>query len=291
MMDGARKSCTERILNAIEYGRLPNDETERRLSALVEAEVIKTDSAADMELIDACQSLLWQLYTHGEVPYESHCDQNWTQITRRLNREVEVARTAKFFGRMLVVAAAVVFVVLGLKGGLEWSWLEHDNTPDQQQHIIMGNEMGVELIQSAVAEFCESGQIRISSSAELAEHIGFVPIPLTLNKAWEFSFADITADPIRLYVDAHYVHNVHQSKVAYTTILFTNVEEAYYMFEQSANGDSLDVAGHQVYVSSNMHRTTMCWTDGLVVVQISGEFPIEEGLLLIEDLLKEWYKR
>ena len=57
-MDGERRSCTERILTAIEYGKLPNDETERRLCELVEAEVNKTDSEADMELIAEAISLV-----------------------------------------------------------------------------------------------------------------------------------------------------------------------------------------------------------------------------------------
>lgn len=79
-MDGERISCTERILSAIEYGKLPNDETERRLCELVEAEVNKTDSKADMELVKACQSLMWQLRTHGEFAYDSHYDENKSKI-------------------------------------------------------------------------------------------------------------------------------------------------------------------------------------------------------------------
>lgn len=290
MMDGERKSYTERILSAIEYGRLPNDETERRLSALIEAEVNKTDSAADMELIDACQSLLWQLHTHGEVPYESHYDQNWVQITKRLNRDVVVVKAAKSVGRILAATAAVVFVVLGLSGNLRWSWLEHDDTSDQQQHIIAGNEIGVELIQSAIAEHGESGQIRVSSPEEIANYISFVPIPQTINEVWEFSFADISINPMCICIDVQYANTLLRSKVTYSTVLFTDVDAAYYTLEQSVAGNSVAIEGHQVYVAANMHRTMLYWTDGLAYVQISGECQEQEGKQIVQILLKEWYR-
>lgn len=290
-MDGERKSCTERILSAIEYGRLPNDETERRLSALIEAEVNKTDSAADMELIAACQSLLWKLHTHGEVPYESHYEQNWEQIIKRLKCETLMTKTAKSIGRMLAAAAAIVLVVLGLSGNLKWSWLEHDDTPDQQQHIIAGNEIGVELVQSAIAEHGENGQIRVSSHEELAEYIEFVPMPRIIDEVWEFTFADISISPICIYIDAQYVDTSSQTSVIYSTVLFTDVDEAYYTLEQSATGHSLSMEGHQVYVSANMHKTMICWTDGLAYVQISGECLEQEGLQIVQILLKEWNKQ
>lgn len=291
MMDGERKACTERILSAIEYGKLSNDETERRLCELVECEVNKTDSAADMQLIDACQSLLWQLHTHGEVPYESHYDQNWGQLAKRLKRESLMTKTAKSVGRMLAAAAAIVFVVLGLSGNLKWSWLEHGDTQDQQRHIIAGNDIGVELVQSAIAEHSEGGQIRVSSPEELANYISFVPVPQIINDEWMFSYADISITPGFVCVDTKYENTAQQSTVLYSAFLFTNANDAYITFEQSAEGSYIALDNHCVYVTSNIHRTTMCWTDGLAFVRISGELQEDEGLSIVQTLLKEWYKQ
>lgn len=289
-MDGERKSCTERILNAIEYGQLSNDETERRLCELVEAEVSKTDSEADMELIKACQSLMWQLHTHGKLPYDSHYNDNKAKIDQRLRHSAWITHTAKSVGKTLAAAAAVVLVVLGLKGDLHWSWLEHDNSFDQQQHIITGNEIGVELVQSAIAEHGDNKQIRVSSPQELADHISFVPMPQTISDTWEFSFADISVNPICIYIDAKYVNTDMQSSMTYSIVLFTEVETAYYTLEQSAVGEQRIVENQQVYVTSNMHRTMICWTDGLAYVQVSGNCCEQEGLLIAQSLLKEWYK-
>lgn len=290
-MDGERKSCAERILSAIEYGKLSNDETERRLCELVEAEVNKTDSEADMELVKACQSLMWQLHTHGELPYDSHYDENKAKIDQRLKRNTLISNTVKSVGKMLAAAAAVVLVVLGLRGDLQWSWLEHDVTFDQQQHLITANEAGIELVQKAIAEHADIGQIRVATPQEFAEYIRFVPMPLKLGEAWEFSFADISVTPMYICIDAQYVNTALQSTMIYSTILFTNVEDTFYTLEQSAEGDSLYVDGHSVYVTKNIHRTVMCWTDGLVYMQLSGEYQEQEGLLIVQDLLKEWYRR
>lgn len=289
-MDGERISCTERILNAIEYGQLSNDETERRLCELVEAEVSKTDSEADMELIKACQSLMWQLHTHGKLPYDSHYNDNKAKIDQRLRHSAWITHTAKSVGRVLAAAAAVVLVVLGLKGDLHWSWLKHDNSFDQQQHIITGNEIGVELVQSAIAEHGNNKQIRVSSPQELADLISFVPMPQTISDTWEFSFADISVTPMYICVDAQYENATLQSTAIYSTMLFTNVEDTFYTLEQSAEGASLLVDGHSVYVTNNIHRTVICWSDGLAYMQLSGEYQEPEGLLMVQSLLEEWYK-
>lgn len=289
-MDGERISYTERILNAIEYGKLPSDETERRLCALIEAEINKTDSEADMELIKACQSLMWQLHSHGETPYDSHYDANKAKIAQRLHRGERFASAAKSVGRIVAAAAAVVLVVLGLRGDLQWSWLEHDDTADQQQHIISANEVGVELIQKAIAEHSSVSPMRVTTPAELTEKISFIPMPQKLGETWEFSFADISITPVSICVDARYVNTATQSSVIYSVVLFNDAEETYYTFEQSADGELVVLDGHQVYVAENMHRSVMCWTDGLVLVRISGEYNEQEGQLIMQNVLKEWYK-
>lgn len=289
-MDGERKSCTERILSAIEYGKLSNDETERRLCELVEAEVNKTDSEADMELVKACQSLMWQLHTHGELPYDSHYDENKAKIDQRLKRNTLVSNTVQSVGKMLAVAAAVVLVVLGLRGDLHWIWLEQDDTVDQQQHIISGNEIAIELIQEAIAENIDQGYIRTSKVSELSDHFRYIPIPNIVNEVWCFAGAEASFTPGFIKVNMQYKNADNDSGMLYTVMLFTDAEEAYFTFEQSAKGDEVVIGNHRVYVTSNTDKPVLCWTKGLVFVRITGDFQENEGLILIEHLLEEWYK-
>lgn len=287
-MNGERKSCTERILSAIEYGKLSNDETERRLCELVEAEINKTDSVADMDLIRACQSLLWQLHTHGELPYDSHYDENMAKIDQRLKRNTLVSNTAKSVGRMLVAAAAVVLVVLGLRGDLHLSWLEHTDAQDQQQHIISGNEIAVELIQTAIAEYVDVGVIQFTETEQLPEELSFIPIPEKLNEEWCFQQVVGTITPEMVRLDVRYVNNVAERSLFYTVILFTIADDAYFTFEQSATGEKINLLDQEVYVADNMERMNFCWTKGLCIVQITGDFETTDGVVIFGEILKEW---
>lgn len=289
-MDGERKSCTERILSAIEYGKLSNDETERRLCELVEAEVNKTDSEVDMELITACQSLLWQLHTHGELPYDSHYDENKAKIDKRLRRNVLVSNAVKSVGKMLAAAAVVVLVVLGVRGDLHWSWLEQADTFDQQQHIITGNEFGVELIQSAIAEHLDVGVIQTSDIAVIRSEFEFIPIPERIHGTWYFDTAMVFVVPDMIRLDINYRDTDSRHTTLYTVILFTSAEDAYLTFEQSGVGYVTDILGNRVYVSQNIDESVMCWTKGLAFVRITGSFIEDDGLTITEYMIGEWMK-
>lgn len=287
-MDGERKSCTERILSAIEYGKLSNDETERRLCKLVEAEVNKTDSEADRELVKACQSLMWQLHTHGELPYDSHYDENKAKIDQRLKRNTLISNTVKSVGKMLAAAAAVVLVVLGFRGDLHWSWLEHNDTFDQQQHIIAGNEIGVELIQSAIAEHLDKGVLQLSDISVIHTEFEFAPIPEQLHETWHFDSAMVFTGPDMIRLDISYRNADSEHTMLYTIIMFTSAEDAYFAFEQSEAGYVTDILGNQVYVSQNIDELVMCWTQGLAAVRITGVLEESEGMAIIESLIGVW---
>ena len=287
-MDGERKSCTERILSAIEYGKLSNDETERRLCELVEAEVNKTDSEADMELIKACQSLMWQLHTHGDIPYDSHYGENKAKIGQRLKRNTLISNTAKSVGKLLAAAAAVVLVVLGLSGDLHWNWLEHNDTFDQQQHIIAGNEIGVELIQTAIAEHLDEGFLQTSDISVIHTEFEFAPIPEQLHETWHFDSAMVFTGPDMIRLDINYRNADSEHTMLYTIIMFTSAEDAYFAFEQSEAGYVTDILGNHVYVSQNIDELVMCWTQGLAAVRITGVLEESEGMAIIESLIGEW---
>lgn len=287
-MDGERKSCTERILSAIEYGKLSNDETERRLCELVEAEVNKTDSEADMELVKACQSLMWQLHTHGELPYDSHYDENKAKIDQRLKRNTLVSNTVKSVGKMLAAAAAVVLVVLGLRGDLHWSWLEHNDTFDQQQHIIAGNEIGVELIQSAIAEHLDEGVIQTSDISVIRSEFEFVPIPEQIQGTWNFDTALAFLAPDMIQLDVSYKNSNSGHTALYTVIVFSSAEDAYFAFEQSDVGCVAEVSGNRIYAAQNIDKPVLCWTKGLALIRVAGDIDESDGLSIIEFLIGEW---
>lgn len=266
-MDGERKSCTKRILSAIEYGKLPNDETERRLCVLVEAEVNKTDSEVDMELIRACQSLMWQFHTHGDNLYDSHYDANKARIDQRIRSKVSIAKTAKTVGKVLVAAAAAMILVVGIR----FSWFEHSDTPDGQQHVITGQEITVEMVQAAIAEHAGKGSVETTDINELRKIIGFDPqISEMLADEWRVSLCKVWFLRNCIQVTATYKCLEEPTEtLTYVMNYYSSIDESFLTFEQSCEGEETQISGQKVYIANNIDHMIACWCKGNMIYEVN----------------------
>ena len=65
MMSEQKGNVIRQVLNLIEYGNISQTEAVQRLEAMIQSEIEKQDESADMELVTACEELLWQINTHG----------------------------------------------------------------------------------------------------------------------------------------------------------------------------------------------------------------------------------
>ena len=75
-MDSDRHHCADQILEAIEYGQLSKEEIERRLNKIIDDELSEpVDADYDATKVELCNSLLWQLRTHGRVKMQLPSDQ------------------------------------------------------------------------------------------------------------------------------------------------------------------------------------------------------------------------
>lgn len=266
-MNGVRTSCTERILTAIEYGNLTNEETERRIVELIEAEVGKTDSAADMELIDACQSLLWQLHSHGTVAYDSHAEQNHEKLMARIAK-TEKRRSIDLRPlRWVAVAAVVILLFVGVR----FSWFEHSDTPDGQQHVITGQEITVEMVQAAIAENTGKDAVETTDLQELRDIIGFDPhIPETIADEWHVSACAAWFARNCVQVTVTYENRyVPDDTLIYVINFYSSVSDSYLTFEQSDKGEDTLVGEQQVYLSVNVERSIACWCKDNMICEVS----------------------
>lgn len=57
------------ILELIEYGNISQSVAVRRLEAALQSEIDRKDKAADMELVESCEELLWQIGTQGKLVF------------------------------------------------------------------------------------------------------------------------------------------------------------------------------------------------------------------------------
>ena len=86
-MGGQKKTSIMQILELIEYGSIPQNEAVHRLEALLQTEIERKDRAADMELVEACEELLWQIGTQGRLKFEDKRKENQAALMRRFFKQ------------------------------------------------------------------------------------------------------------------------------------------------------------------------------------------------------------
>ncbi len=85
-MKDQKKASIIQILELIEYGSISQNEAVCRLEALLQSEIDQKDRAANMELVKACEELLWQIGTQGRLKFEDKRKENQAALMRRLER-------------------------------------------------------------------------------------------------------------------------------------------------------------------------------------------------------------
>ena len=166
----------ETILKTILYGDLSKQEMERRLQEVIDEELSgPLNAPADMELVEKCQSLLWELSVNGSVPYPDHAEESKQKLIRKLEEASSNRRTG-FLRRAIAVAAAIV-LLCGLSV-MSIRWFEGTSTPDGQQYVIRGQEITTEMVAKAIAEHQGDGKLVTTSKTEAEEYLGFeIPLP------------------------------------------------------------------------------------------------------------------
>lgn len=259
-MNGETRSCIDQILNAIEYGNLSSEEIERRVQKLYDTEVLKTHEPANMEMIAVCQSLLWELKTHGKFSYEDHSEKIRASIekeyaawTRRRCRQ----RVALKLG----AAAAAIVLVLGANSFLHLGWFWGMSSPDGQQYIIQGYEINGDMIQSAIAKNQDVFQVSCEDAADLQGYLGFDPeIPQIVSKQFHLMECQVFFFPNMIQVNAYYgesENNVYS--ISYILNLYTDVDDALVSIEQNENGNYIVVDGQSMYLTTNIDYSIACW--------------------------------
>ena len=144
----------------------------------------------------------------------------------------------------------------------------------------------MELIQNALAEHEEYASFQTNNWNELCEFLGFVPSivdPSVLEASTVLYIAHI--DPGLIIVDALY-KDVSQNTVAvFKQEYYIDIEEAYLVIQQDAEGNYIDIGGHQVYSNANMGHQSLSWISSSTLTHLSGTFDITVGVHIVEQLI------
>lgn len=286
-MGGNVQSCTDRILHAIDFGRLSGPETQKRLEQLIETEVARMDAPADLALVEGCQSLLWQLHMHARMATTDHPDRVYQRILATVDAQERRAAAVRRALRWCAVAAAALLIVIGLSGGLHWRWFEQFSTPDEQQRVIVGHEVSVEMVDMAIAENKNRGPIIVDDVSELSQLLGFdLDIPATLGDGWQVQNCTLRFLTGYIKVGVMYEHPDRvDSSLLCAVYIYNDMEYAYFSFEQSREGHSKIIGNQELYISQNVERTTVNWYNNLMYVRLAGAVSEDEAVNLMLELI------
>ncbi len=279
--DKSLSTPVEKILHAIDYGKLSYEETERRLQEIIDHESNQLDHPADAELLEACYSLLLQLHQHGKVSFESHQASNWEAIQSRLSAHEPKHRSWKAVG----FAAAAVFALFCIAFPTI-HWFHASSTPDEQQYTIQGHEVNAEMIGTALAEHLDCEQFKLTTLSEVEAMVGFLPrIPETLDSGERAICYLVFFYPEELQITTCYANDENgPNQLIYMIDYYQDMEDAYASIEQSSAGRNITVNQHSVYLGRNGDYTFACWVEDFSVHTLSIEKPIGD----VEDVLQQF---
>lgn len=99
-----------KILRQLEQGNLSEAEAEKMLQQIIDQALSgKLDAPVDMALVERCQSLIWNLRTKGQFPYQDHALKNQRKLERKLERE---SRKKRDLPLIKAAVAACLFVLI-----------------------------------------------------------------------------------------------------------------------------------------------------------------------------------
>lgn len=258
---------------------------------LIEKEAARMDGPADEELISACLDLMERLQGRRYEDDDAKAAALNARIAQAIQeKQQKNAQRQHLFHLIGGIAAAIVLIVaIGMP--LRWTWFESWSTPDEQQHVIMGHEITVDMVASALAENESKNPITVADFAEFEKHLGFDPgIPSILEDVWVADSGMIRYFSGYISIVATYLNSEASEKSLTCTInYFTDVELAYFSFEQNYEGAQMNIQGMDIYLSNNVERNSATWYDSNMYAQVVGLVSSEEATDLLLRLLGVLY--
>lgn len=291
-MNGRCDTKVKQILDAIEYGALPPAETEKRLFSIIEHEINKEDAAADMSLVSVAQDLLLELHNSSSETNEEH-ERRINQLRQRIEATVAKRDARGHFTRRIVklaaVTAAVVLLMIGIGSPMRWTWFESWSTLDEQQRVVQLKDVTLDLVSQAIADNPETGMQVVKNADEIREYLGFdIGVRQQLGDHWDFYEGYIQYFNDSIEVAIRYTRDEgSESSLMVNLTFYTDSEFAWFMFEQSQDGDIISANGSNMYVCENNNRVSAVCHQGMTLFHLSGDVTEEEIVMLVLEIIGE----
>lgn len=286
-MDGKLSPELTQILNAIKEGGYGKDELVRRLHALVDRELLQNDRPADMELVNACQDILYRLH-HGGNTYSSNRTEAFAKAKAKRHNPWYAINRFPSFVRVAAVLIIMCTSVLLYDVLISGERLEGNSTPDEQQYIVSGNVVdGVTQTGNAATER-KPGVTSTTDLAEAAKAFGYLPtLPTWLPDGWNVHDYLVLISNHTSTFQVQYRHEMHSMILRLSIVEYENIESAQTVLEQNEHGYSVDLAGTKVYITENIDSIVAMWLSDNVCHTFAGPISVDELLRITESTLQE----
>lgn len=276
----------EETRQKIASGELTYDQMKEKLIVAIDKEYEK-EGEPDITLINACEELLAELATDGQPLPESH-EKQYGEVIRQSIQVSHHARNRLGFVKRLAISFAVLALLLG--GGqvfLHREWLEHGTTDDEQQHTVQGFVVDPNLIAKCIAEEEGATFTYLSEDyAKITDLLGFELPNCILFSEWE---------PVRFFIGIQSAYIkcsiLYNSQNGSDTLfvqltMFSEIENAFSMFEQDQNGIEKTILNVKTYHSHDTDYNSITWLEKNCVWRCHGYLPDEEIIKVAEQIIE-----
>lgn len=289
-MKESEETAVRQLLETVAYGQLPPEETQARLDALLRSEADRQDRPADLALINAAQTLLEEL--HGRCVQPAEAERRLERLKHRIGATAAASQARRRrcgrVARALAATAVLLVFVLGIGIPLRCTWLDSWSTPDVQQRVIVGQEFALGTMASAVEDCIGAQMFIVEDFAKFDEMLGFeLGVPQVIGE-WKADRGSITFLRDSIEITGGYRNMLDTDRVMVgTVIIFTNMENAYFAFEQSEDGSIRSCDGINMYVSRNIRRPTVVWYEDNLLVHVAGDMEDTEAMAIVAEIVSK----
>ena len=287
-MNEAEDTAVKQLLETVAYGQLPPAQTQERLDALLRSEADRKDKPADAALIDAAQTLLEAL--HGRCVQPAEEERRLERLKHRIRATAAASQARRRrcgrVARALAAASVLLVLVLGIGVPLRTSWFDSWSTPDAQQRIIAGQEFTTGTTASAAEDDIGARMFIVEDFAQFDEMLGFeLDVPQAIGE-WEAKRGSITFLRDSIEITGEYRNTLDEKRVMVgTVVIFSNMENACFAFEQSETGSIRSYGGINMYVSRNIGRPTVVWYEDNLLVHVAGDMEETEAMAIVAEIV------
>lgn len=279
-MHGDTRLSTAKILNAINYGTVSQEETVRRLEELVRLELEKGGEESDVELITKAEDLLQEMLAKDAQPIESREAETKAAVLRRIAVEKKRQHIRKTVLKVASVAAAFMVLLIG-DGILNRGWFKKYSTPDGQQYVVQGQEIDPGIISEGVADNePRTGELTTANLDEAIKFLGFEPdLPTWIPDGWMLTSYEVGVITDETIIKATYAKA--DDMIVYIQKRYADLDNAYASFEQNAEGHVTIIGNTEVYCSENINRARYNWKKDNDVFSLAGKLSNEDANQMI----------